>query len=298
MRILLTGGTGYIGQALCPSLLDAGHDLYVYSRHPARVKSLCGEEVTGFSDLTLASEGRFDAVINLAGESIAGWPWTDARKRKLRDSRITLTSELCRHLDVAPEKPQIFISGSATGYYGDGGDDVLTEDSAPHEEFTHTLCADWEAAADHASVWGARVVKLRTGLVMGPNGGFLAPLKIPFSLGLGARLGSGEQWMSWISRNDIVRIIEFALTNDDIEGPINACAPNPVTNAEFTRQFAATLHRPVFFMPVPASVLRVGLGEMSTLLLTGQRAIPQRLEQYGFSFEDRNLEDALLKAAN
>lgn len=298
MRILMTGGTGYIGRALCPKLTERGHDVTVYSRQPSEVPRLCGEAVKGVDSLdAITSRKPYDAVINLAGEPIAGWLWTESRKQKLRDSRVRLTNRLCRALESAGMSPGIFISGSAIGYYGDGKNEVLTEANGPQDSFDAELCADWERAADTAASWGARVVKLRTGLVLGPDGGFLGPLKLPFSLCLGGRLGSGDQWMSWVSRDDMVRIILFLLDNEQCEGAFNACAPNPVTNREFTRAFARALSRPTF-IPVPAFALKLGLGELSRLLLTGQRAIPERLIGAGFEFEDPDIETALAKAVD
>lgn len=295
MRILITGGTGYIGQALCPRLLAAGHELHVLSRQPASVTERCGNGARGFSSFEEIRGESFDAVINLAGESIAGGLWTRGRKQKLRDSRIALTESLCRTLAESPSPPHVFISGSAVGYYGDQGDAELDESSVPIPDFAQTLCADWERAADAATDWGARVVKLRIGLVMGPDGGFLAPLRIPFKLGLGTRLGSGRQYMSWISREDMVRVVEFALAQD-IAGAINACAPNPVDNAEFTRALAGALNRPVFPISAPAFALRLALGEMSQLLLGGQRVVPARLTAAGFDFTYPELAPALREA--
>ena len=292
MNILLTGGTGYIGRELCRLLLARGDTLWVYSRRPERVPGLCGAGVHAVSDLSEVEQLNLDAVVNLAGESIAGGLWTDNRKQKLRDSRIALTETLCHHLSRCEQPPRVFISGSATGYYGEGGDTLLTEDSSVQEDFAQQLCADWEAAAEPARDWGARLVLLRTGLVMGPDGGFLGPLMWPFRLGLGARLGSGQQWMSWIALSDMVRVIAFALDNADVTGPINAVAPAPVTNAGFTRTFASVLNRPAFLV-TPAFALKLVLGELSTLLLTGQRAIPKRLQDYGFDFKHLHLESAL-----
>lgn len=296
MKVLITGGTGYIGQALCRELSKRGQELWVYSRRPQKVKQLCGESVQPLSDLNEVSALSFDAVVNLAGESIAGGRWSDARKRKLLGSRVGLTNQLCEQLAKCEQPPGIFVSGSATGYYGDGGDIELTETTDPvTQDFAHELCRQWEAAADVASSWGARVVKLRIGLVMGPGGGFLAPLKIPFSLGLASRLGDGKQWMSWISLHDMVQLIIHALDNNECDGVYNAVGGDPVTNAEFTRQFATALNRPAFFV-APAFVLKTALGELSELLLGGQRALPSRLRSEGFEFAHPDLESAL-KAA-
>ena len=295
MHVLMTGGTGFIGSALSRELLRRGDAVTVYSRRPESVSRLCGEGAVAIASLDEVSALEFDAVVNLAGESIAGGLWSKSRKQKLRDSRVGLTEVLCDHLSRCSSPPRIFVNGSATGYYGDGGSTILDESAAPEMEFTHELCSDWERAADQAGAWGARVVKLRIGLVLGPGGGFLKPLMIPFRLGLGARLGSGEQWMSWISLQDIVRLVLFVLDNPDCEGVFNACAPTPVTNAEFTRALAGVLNRWTF-IPVPAFALRLALGEMSRLLLCGQRAVPARLNKTGFSFLHPGINDALATA--
>jgi uncharacterized protein (TIGR01777 family) len=293
MRVLVTGGTGFIGRALCKALDARGDSVWVYSRRPDAVPVLCGPRIQAIDDLSKVEALEFDAVVNLAGESIAGGRWSDKRKQKLLASRIELTNELCRHLEASGSPPRIFVSGSATGYYGDGGDAELTEDSAPFtNDFAQELCESWELAADVAEQWGARVVKLRIGLVMGPEGGFLQPLKLPFYLGMGARLGSGRQWMSWVSLEDMVRIIEFVLDNERCSGIFNAVAPSPVTNAEFTKTFAKQLNRPAILF-APSTALKVALGELSTLLLASQRAVPERLVESGFEFSHDSLASAL-----
>lgn len=301
MRVLVTGGTGFIGRALCQALSVRGDEVLVYSRQPAQVSSLCGDTVIGFADIERVRSEPIDAVVNLAGESIAGARWSDSRKQLLRDSRIALTESLCENLGENPRFPRTFISGSATGIYGDGGDRTLTEYSQPVaapdgvKDFARQLCEDWEKAADRAEALGARVVKLRIGLVMGPDGGFLAPLKLPFSLGFGARLGQGNQWMSWISLADMTRVILHLLDHKASSGIYNACAPNPVTNREFTRTFARLLHRPALLV-APEFMLKLMLGEMSSLLLAGQRVVPTRLQEEKFSFQHQTLTSALATA--
>jgi len=296
MKILITGGTGFIGQALCRALASRQYAIWVYSRRPEEIKGLCGPQVNAIKDLAQLSEVNFDAVVNLAGESIAGGLWTNKRKQKLRHSRIQLTETLCHHLSASVSPPPIFISGSATGFYGNGGDQLLTEETEPaNRDFAQQLCEDWEKAADLAADWQARIVKLRIGLVMGPGGGFLSPLKLPFKFGLGGRLGNGQQWMSWISLADIVNVILFTLDHEECDGVFNAVAPNPVTNQEFTQLFAESLGRSAI-LPAPEFALKLGLGELSTLLLGGQRAVPERLQQAGFQFQHNQLETAL-KAA-
>ncbi len=307
MRVLVTGGTGFIGRALCRALLARGDEVLVLSRQPEQVAILCGAGVIGFDDIERVRHENIDAVINLAGESIAGARWSEARKQVLRDSRITLTENLCENLAANPQPPSVFISGSATGIYGDGGDRTLIEGAErregapeiasgePKGDFARQLCQDWESAADRAAAFGARVVILRTGLVMGPDGGFLAPLKLPFSLGLGARLGRGDQWMSWISLSDMVRVILYVLDHKSCRGAYNASAPHPATNLEFTRTFARLLHRPALFV-APEFFLKAMLGELATLLLAGQRAVPARLQDEKFIFHHQTLTSALATA--
>lgn len=293
MKILITGGTGFIGRALCRALDERGDSIWVYTRRPGAVPVLCGPRVQAIDDLAKLDSLEFDAVVNLAGESIAGGRWSQKRKQKLMASRIDLTDELCRYLAASGHPPKTFVSGSATGYYGDGGDTELDEHSSPvTDDFAQQLCESWESSADAAAEWGARVVKLRIGLVMGPEGGFLQPLKLPFYLGLGARLGSGRQWMSWVSLEDMVRIILFVLDNENCSGPLNAVAPNPVTNEEFTKSFAKLLNRPAM-LSAPSAALKLALGELSTLLLASQRAVPTRLMESDFEFSHETLESAL-----
>ena len=292
MRILITGGSGFVGRPLCRRLHDAGHELLVVSRSPSRAQALLPEG-TEVRDSVLAFVDRApEAIINLAGEPIADKRWSAAQKRRLIDSRLTVTRDLvtlCERLDTPP---RVMISGSAMGYYGDQGDRDVTEQTPPQEEFAHRLCAEWESAALAAEPLGVRVVLLRTGLVLDAGGGTLAKLLLPFRLGLGGRLGSGRQYMPWIHREDWVSIALFLLERDDLAGPFNASAPHPVTNADFTRALAHHLHRPAV-MAVPAGVLRLALGEMSRLLLTGARMRPARLEAAGFGFQYPTLDSAL-----
>ncbi|ABE57830.1 MULTISPECIES: TIGR01777 family oxidoreductase [Chromohalobacter] len=292
MRILITGGSGFVGRPLCRRLHDAGHELLVVSRSPSRAKALLPDG-TEVRDSVLAFVDRApEAIINLAGEPIADKRWSAAQKRRLIDSRLTVTRDLvtlCERLDTPP---RVMISGSAMGYYGDQGDRDVTEQTPPQEEFAHRLCAEWESAALAAEPLGVRVVLLRTGLVLDAGGGTLAKLLLPFRLGLGGRLGSGRQYMPWIHREDWVSIALFLLERDDLAGPFNASAPHPVTNADFTRALARHLHRPAV-MAVPAGVLRLALGEMSRLLLTGARMRPARLEAAGFGFQYPTLDSAL-----
>lgn len=293
MHILVTGGTGFIGTALCPQLLIDGHQLTLLSRQPDKVRRLYGDRVKTIRRLTeLPEASELDAVINLAGEGIADRPWTAARKQQLHASRVTLTEELVAVLRRRPQRPRVLISGSAIGWYGDQGDTLLEEDAAPHEEYMHTLCRDWENAAREAEPLGVRVCLLRTGVVLGRSGGMLRRLLPVFGLGLGGRLGSGEQWLSWIALGDYMNIVRALLADDSQSGVFNATAPKPVTNAEFTATLASALGRPAF-LHIPETVLKLATGEMRALFLGSQRVLPSRLLSAGFRFRSRTLEDCL-----
>lgn len=297
MRILLTGGTGFIGSALCRHLLHHGHGLTVLSRQsPVSVRQHCGETVAPLAELKdLSRSDRFDAVVNLAGESIAARRWTDARKEVLWNSRVTLTEELVEFIARAEHKPTVLVSGSAVGYYGRQGDTPLDDYSRCIDGFGHRLCAAWEKAALRARDHGVRVAVLRTGLVIGRGGGFLSRMLPLFRLGLGGRIGDGKQWMSWVHRDDHVAMTDHLLKHSRLEGVFNATAPHPVTNAEFTACLARLLHRPAC-LPVPAGALKLLLGEMAGLLLGGQRVLPARWQQENFPFRYPYLEDALREA--
>ena len=293
MNILLTGGTGLIGRALCKHWLSQGHQLWVWSRSPEQVADRCGESVTGIGDLGELDQVRLDAVINLAGAPIADRPWTKSRRLLLWNSRIRLTEQLVEWLATRQQKPALLISGSAVGWYGDGGERELTEDdSAVTNDFASQLCAAWEESATRAESLGIRVVVVRTGLVLAAHGGFLQRLRPLFALGLGGRQGSGRQWMPWIHINDQIGLIDFLLHQPGAAGPYNACAPQPVRNADFAKAYAASLGRPAV-LPVPALALKVGLGELSGLILGGQKAQPLRLQAAGFQFRFVTLDAAL-----
>ncbi|BDX18841.1 MAG: TIGR01777 family protein [Pseudomonadales bacterium] len=292
MKVLLTGATGLIGRRLCRQLLEAGHELVVWSRRPAQVPALCGEAVRGIASLDQLDQEALDAVINLAGAPVADRPWTQARKALLWESRVSLTEELVRWLGARSQRPQVLVSASAIGWYGDGADQLLTEASAPQVEYTHTLCDAWEQAAKRAGSYGIRVCVLRIGLVVAPDGGFLQRMRLPFSLGLGGRLGSGEQYMSWIHHQDIEAMLQWLMESPDCRGVYNGTAPNPVSNLEFTKTLGKVLGRPTI-LPVPGVALKLVLGEMSRLLLTGQRVVPARAQEAGFCFRFRHLETAL-----
>lgn len=293
MRILLTGGTGLLGRALCRHWRGSGHALTVLSRRPARVATLCGVDVAAIGSLAeWTPDQTFDALVNLAGEPIVDRPWTQARKQRLRASRIGVTEDLLAAVARAEVKPAVLLSGSAIGYYGDCADRPINEFAAPASDFAARLCVDWEAAAARAAEFGVRVALLRTGLVLSADGGLLARMLPTFRLGLGARLGSGRQFMSFIHVADWVAAVDWLLTHDQAAGAFNLCSPEPVDNAEFTRQLAEHCRRRARLV-APASVLRLALGERAVLLLGGQRVLPSRLQSLGFRFRYAEIAAAL-----
>ncbi|MBV4483524.1 TIGR01777 family oxidoreductase [Pseudomonas khavaziana] len=292
MHILLTGGTGLIGRQLCKHWLAQGHRLTVLSRQPETVAQVCGDKVLGVARLQEVI-GTVDAVVNLAGAPIADRPWTHKRKALLWSSRISLTESLVAWMEGLEQKPTVLISGSAVGWYGDGGERELTEASGPVlDDFPSQLCIAWEETAQRAEALGIRVVLVRTGLVLAAEGGFLSRLLLPFKLALGGPIGKGRQWMPWVHIKDQIALIDFLLHKEDASGPYNACAPHPVRNREFAKTLGQVLHRPAF-MPMPAFALKVGLGELSGLLLGGQKALPERLLAAGFTFQFTELRAAL-----
>lgn len=295
MRILLTGGTGLIGRALCRHWVSDGHDLLVWSRRAQEVPALCSG-ARGISRLDeIGSADLPDAVVNLAGAPIADRPWSGARKKVLWSSRVSLTQELVGWFGSLPLPPQVLLSGSAVSWYGDRGDQPIDENdgvAAGIADFGGQLCQAWEDAARHAHTLGTRVVLLRTASVLAAEGGMLARLSLPFRLGLGGRLGSGKQWLPWIHLDDAVGLIDFLLWCKDCRGPYNICAPQSVRNAEFARALAGALHRPAC-LPMPAWALRLALGEMSGLLLGGQHLLARRAEEAGYRFHFPELDAAL-----
>lgn len=293
MRILITGGTGFIGKQLCQRLLQAGHQLTVYSRQPAHVKLHCGDAVEPLASLAeLTSEQIFDAVINLAGEPIAAKRWTAKRKQLLLDSRLVTTQNLLDAIARMTKPPTCLINGSAVGFYGDQGDVDVDETTLPVDDFGHQLCAQWEQLARQAEGLGVRVCIIRTGLVVGRGGGFLGKMLPVFKLGLGGPFGDGQQWMSWVHRDDLIRLIEWLINHEQCRGIYNATAPYPVMNEHFTKTLSALLKRPAF-LPMPAAVAQLVFGEMAQLFLTGQRVLPHRITEEGFEFNYPDLKTAL-----
>ncbi|WP_280548401.1 TIGR01777 family oxidoreductase [Halomonas sp. 11-S5] len=296
MRVLITGGSGFVGQRLCRRLKEAGHRLLVVSREPEQVRDRLPEGSDIRRSVLDFVDTPPDAIVNLAGESIAARRWSDDQKKRLIDSRVNITGDLvmlCEQLQASQGRmPRLMVSASAMGYYGDQGDREVTEQTPPHDEFAHRLCKRWEDTAREAADFGVRVALLRIGLVLDAGGGSLQKMLPPFKLGLGGRFGDGKQFMPWIHREDLVGAILFLLERDDLEGPFNGSAPHPVTNAEFTRTLARQLGRPAL-MPVPAIALETAFGEMSRLLLTGADMRPARLLEAGFEFKFETLEKAL-----
>lgn len=296
MDILITGGTGFLGSALTRKLLNRSHNITILTRQPAVVFSRYGDDVKAIRSLSqLTPQSRFDAVINLAGEGIADRPWTPTRKEALVTSRLQVTDDLVRFMKTAEHRPGVFISGSAIGIYGNQKGRILNEETViePHAgDFAQQLCLDWEKSAHALERKKVRICYLRTGLVLGRSGGMLKKLVPVFSLGLGGRLGDGQQMMSWIHIDDWVNMVLWLLTDETQKGVFNATAPKPVSNAEFTKTLARTLHRPAL-IPAPASLLTFMLGEMSEMLLGGQLVLPTRALSARFEFKYKTLDEAL-----
>ena len=294
MRILISGASGLVGTALSHALTGEGHTVHKLARagtwavrEPGAVRwYLEGNEFD-----SKAAEGA-DAVVHLAGVSIASGRWTKARKRELYSSRVDVGRFLIETLAKLKQPPRIFLSASAIGFYGNRGDEELTEESPPGNDFLSGLAQEWEAAAKEAERF-ARVAMLRFGVILDRKGGALPRIALPFRLGAGGRIGSGKQWMSWLTLEEAAGIARFALSNEAVRGPVNAVAPNPVKNADFTRTLARVLHRPAIF-PAPGFALRLALGEMAeALLLSSQRVLPRKLHDLGYRFQSPLLEPAL-----
>jgi uncharacterized protein (TIGR01777 family) len=296
MKVLIAGASGLVGTALVSALSAEGHTVC----RLIRPESTGPPVRTGFDvpwspatgDLGSAAAGA-DAVVNLAGASIAGGRWTEARKQVLLASRVETTRALVGALAKMAVRPRALVSASGAGYYGWRGDEILTEESGPGQDFLARMAVEWEAEARKAEVLGLRVVLLRFGMILARRGGGLPKIMLPFRFGLGGRIASGKQWLPWSTLDDAVGMIAFSLGNENVSGPVNAVSPEPVQNAEFTRTLAVVMHRPAIF-PVPAFVLRIALGEMADALALGsQRAVPRKLEQIGYRFQHPHLEAAL-----
>jgi uncharacterized protein len=298
MRILISGATGFIGTPLSEFLIRSGHELVILTRtlrrtasRSARVRHVVWSPE---NEKTIVEEvNESDAIINLAGESIAAKRWSAKQKEKILSSRVLATQILVQSIEKAKEKPRVLINGSAIGYYGPKGSETLDEAAPAGEGFLASTCKAWEAHALRAEDFGVRVVRLRIGVVLEKGGGALEKMLPPFQMFVGGWLGSGNQWMSWIHRADVIRLIDFCLTDDEMKGVVNATAPQPVTNKAFSLVLAQVIKRPCF-MPVPPLALKVLLGEMADeLLLTGQRVIPRKATDSGFTFQYPEIRHAL-----
>jgi uncharacterized protein (TIGR01777 family) len=290
MRVLITGGTGFVGQALCPRLAAAGHEVVILTRQSdPKLPKGATTAATRLDDLV---PDEFDAVINLAGAPIGDARWTEQRKKLLLDSRVSSTSRLIEWMGRARKPPTTLVSASAVGYYGEQGDRPVTEETPPTPGFTHELCAAWEREAGKAGALGIRVCIVRIGVVLDRDGGALAKMLPAFRLGAGGRLGMGRQYFPWIHREDMVAICQWLLENPKARGAYNASAPTPVTNAEFTAALGRALARPTM-VPMPQTALKLLFGEMSELLLVSDRVLPKCLLEAGFTFRYPDLVPAL-----
>ncbi len=298
MRVLITGGTGLIGRRLTEDLLQDGHEVVVLSRRPeahqatmpadVRLVRWDGRTPEGWGALV----NEVDAVVNLAGENIAAGRWTAARKQRIRESRVNAGRALVAALEAAHTRPRVLVQASAVGYYGPRGDEVLTEEAPPGEDFLARVAVEWEASTAPVEKMGVRRVIIRTGVVLTPEGGALRRMLLPFKLGLGGPMGNGRQWFPWIHIADEVGAIRFLIENEHTSGPYNLTAPNPVRNVAFARALGRVLRRPAI-LPVPAFTLRLLFGEMATVVLDGQRALPKRLLEAGYTFRFVEVESAL-----
>lgn len=293
MKLLITGGSGFVGRELCRQLIERGHELIVLSRTPQKAAAHLPSEVRLVSSLdNIADNERIDGLINLAGEGIADRRWSRARKKALLESRIGVTTALAELVDRLKHRPTVLVNGSAVGFYGDAGALELTEtSSAVRRDFTYLLCDAWEKAARDIGHRGLRVCILRIGVVLG-HGGMLSRLLPLYRLGLGARLGAGQQWFSWIHLHDLVALLIHCVEDSTAQGVYNAVAPQPLTHGDFHQALARACRRPAFFA-APALPIKLALGEMSVLLLGGQRVLPARLNREGFNFRYPLMDQAL-----
>ncbi len=298
MRIVMTGGTGLIGKALCAHLVAEGHLITVLSRTPDHSRGMpAGVRVEKWDSKTTEGWGHFvdgsDAVINLAGAGIADAPWTENRKQLIRESRIQAGLAIQSAIQEAKKKPEVLLQASAVGYYGqDHQDEIVTEEDPRGKDFLANVCFDWEMSTAPVTRMGIRRVVLRTGIALSNEGGAFPKMILPFKFFAGGPMGNGKQWMPWIHLHDEIRAITFLLTHPQTEGAYNLSAPNPVTNKQFSQIVGSQMGRPAL-LPAPAFAIKTILGDMSTILLDGQRAIPQKLEESGFVFTYPTAQEAI-----
>ena len=296
MKLVITGATGFIGSALCSQLLQRGHHLTLLTRRAPPDASTPGKTwrhwMPGTSGEWEASLDGADGVINLAGEPIAARRWTANQKQRIHLSRTEATRSIVEAFAKAKRKPAFLLNGSAVGYYGPHGDEIVAEETPAGSDFLSSVCRAWEGEAQKAEPMGIRVVRLRTGIVLGPHGGALAKMLLPFKVFVGGPLGSGAQWMSWIHLEDELGLILHLIETPQAAGAVNATAPNPATMKEFCQTLGKVMHRPSW-APVPSFALRLMLGEMADMLLTGQRVVPAAAQKLGYQFRYSNLSDAL-----
>jgi uncharacterized protein (TIGR01777 family) len=290
--VLVTGATGFIGSRLVASLGGAGHRVIALLRDAAKASALPPPLTIIASLDQLPADTRIDAIVNLAGEPISNGLWTEAKRRKIVSSRVDMTDDVVKLIARLDHRPAVLVNGSAIGWYGLWQDQPLTESAKSHACFSHELCEAWEGAAWRAAAHGVRVVCLRIGLVLGTDGGTITRMLTPFEFGLGGPLGSGRQWMSWIERDDLIRLIAHVIARSEIVGPINATAPIPVTNEQFTEELARRLHRPAVFRIPDALLRRIGGDFASELLLGGQRVLPNKALSNGFVFRHETVRSA------
>jgi uncharacterized protein len=297
MRVIITGGTGLLGRPLCAALIQKGHEVVVLSRNPDQAKAMpAGVNMAAWDGKSANGWGHLadgvGAIVNLAGEGLADGRWSDERKARIVRSRIDAGRAVVQAVQQAANKPAVVLQSSAVGYYGPRQDEIITEASGPGSDFLARLCFDWEASTAAVEKFGVRRPVIRTGIVLSNEGGAFPKLVLPFRLFAGGPIGSGKQWYPWIHIEDEVRAILFLLEHESATGPFNLTAPAPLTNKELAATIGKVMGRPALF-PAPGLAMRMVFGEMATVLLDGQRAIPQRLQECGFTFTYPTAEEAL-----